>query len=203
MAARVDLGSGPASTSTEPQTDAAPRRPRQTPSRSRKQRSVFGRMFRGLGWLAATPVHWSGSDRILRSAGFIGNLLTALRGRPHRSEGLKALDGGGLDLDAAAFVDGLSAHQLQARLAARRRETARIAYTTFALAWGFLLAWVWRALETPWSAARVTMAVEFLPFCAVFFLVAFHNALLNFQVRIGRMASWREYLETTEPFWPR
>jgi hypothetical protein len=46
------------------------------------------------------------------------------------------------------------------------------------------------------------MALEFLPFCALFYLLAFYNALLNFQMRIGRAASWREYLATSEPFWP-
>jgi hypothetical protein len=49
---------------------------------------------------------------------------------------------------------------------------------------------------------RITSALYFLPFCALFFLIAFHNALLNFQIRIGRLASWREYLATTEKFWP-
>jgi len=56
---------------------------------------------------------------------------------------------------------------------------------------------------SPWTAMRVVLAVEFLPFCALFFLLAFYNALLNFQIRIGRTASWREYLSTKEPFLPR
>jgi hypothetical protein len=50
---------------------------------------------------------------------------------------------------------------------------------------------------------RVVLALELHPFCALSLLVAFYNALLNFQIRTGRMASWREYLATREPFWPR
>jgi hypothetical protein len=66
-----------------------------------------------------------------------------------------------------------------------------------------LMAWVREALSSPWTAARIALALEFLPFCALFFLLAFYHALLNFQIRIGRAASWREYLATSEPFWPR
>jgi glucan phosphoethanolaminetransferase (alkaline phosphatase superfamily) len=93
--------------------------------------------------------------------------------------------------------------ELERRLKIRRRQTALIAYATFVLASIFLAAWVCEALSSPWTAARVALALEFLPFCALFFLLAFYNALLNFQIRIGRAASWREFLATSEPFWPR
>jgi len=92
--------------------------------------------------------------------------------------------------------------ELERRLRGRRRQTARIAYATFALGCIFLMAWVCEALSSPWTVGRVIMALEFLPFCALFYLLAFYNALLNFQMRIGRAASWREYLATSEPFWP-
>jgi len=65
------------------------------------------------------------------------------------------------------------------------------------------MAWVCEALSSPWTAARIALALEFFPFCALFFLLAFYHALLNFQIRIGCAASWREYLATSAPFWPR
>ena len=49
----------------------------------------------------------------------------------------------------------------------------------------------------------MVLSVEFLPFCLLFFLVAFNNALLNFQIRMRRLATWRDYLLTSESFWPR
>jgi hypothetical protein len=100
-------------------------------------------------------------------------------------------------------LHGISLFELERRLKVRRRQTARIAYATFALGCIFLTAWICEALLSPWTAMRVVLAVEFLPFCALFFLLAFYNALLNFQIRIGRTASWREYLSTKEPFLPR
>ncbi len=86
---------------------------------------------------------------------------------------------------------------------ARRRRTARMAYGTFALACLFLAAWLRAALLSPWTASRILLALDFLPFCVLFFLLAFYNALLNFQIRLGRAAGWREYLMTSEAFLPR
>jgi len=74
---------------------------------------------------------------------------------------------------------------------------------TFALGSIFLTAWICEALVSPWTAMRVVLALEFLPFCALFFLLAFYNALLNFQIRVGHSAGWREYLSTDKSFWPR
>ena len=60
-----------------------------------------------------------------------------------------------------------------------------------------------RHCRTRWTISRMVLSVEFLPFCVLFFLVAFYNALLNFQIRTRRQATWREYLLTSESFWPR
>jgi hypothetical protein len=112
-------------------------------------------------------------------------------------------DDGCFDLEATAFLYGMSVFELDRWLRVRRRQTARIAYATFALACIFLAAWVRQALWSPWTPGRIALALEFLPFCVLFFLLAFYNALLNFQIRTGRAASWREYLTTSESFWPR
>jgi hypothetical protein len=126
-----------------------------------------------------------------------------LRTSAQRDPRFRASEDGGYDLEATAFFHGISLFELERRLKVRRRQTARIAYATFTLGCIFLTTWVYEALASPWTAMRVVLAFEFLPFCALFFLLAFYNALLNFQIRIGRTASWREYLATDEPFWPR
>ena len=74
---------------------------------------------------------------------------------------------------------------------------------TFALACLFLIGWVHAALDTPLSLSRIMLAIDFLPFCALFFLIAFYNALINFQIRSGRRATWREYLLTDRGFLPQ
>ncbi|MBN9560490.1 MAG: hypothetical protein J0H14_07130 [Alphaproteobacteria bacterium] len=205
MNRRIDLGPSPSWTPPPPsdmRNGAQSISPEATRQPARR-RSIFGRAIRGVGWLAAGPVDWIGTRRIARSWSFIRDLAATLRRGPRDDDRFKTEAGGGFDVDATAFTCGLSVAELEARLAASRKQTARIAYATFALAWMFLLGWLWSALSSPWSAARIASALNFLPFCALFFLVAFYNALLNFQIRIRRKASWREYLATAEPFWPR
>ncbi len=184
------------------------RRPPIPPDRSpprhppRKTRSFLGNVFHGAGWMATGPIDWLGTRRIVRSASFIGALWSLLRSGPRRDSRLKTEPDRGFDRQATAFSCGISMEELAARFDARRRQTARLAYATFAMAWLFLLAWIWQALLSPWTAARVSSMVYFLPFCALFFLVAFYNALLNYQIRTGRLATWREYLTTPDRFWP-
>jgi hypothetical protein len=38
--------------------------------------------------------------------------------------------------------------------------------------------------------------------CGLFRLLAFHNALVNWQIRTLRLGSWREFLNTNESWWP-
>jgi hypothetical protein len=172
-------------------------------SKSEKRRSLLGRVFRGIRWLTAGPVDWVGLRGISRGASFVRDLSVTLRAGAQRDPRVRASKDGGYDLEATAFFHGISLFELEAQLKVRRRQTARIAYATFALGCIFLTAWIWEALSSPWTAMRVVLALEFLPFCALFFLLAFYNALLNFQIRIVRTASWREYLATDKPFWPR
>ena len=181
-----------------------PGRPRDPvpPEPPRRRRSLFGRVVRGAGWLGRAPGEWAGRSRIVRSASFIGGLAQTLRSGPRPDTRFKTEEDGSFDLRATAFSFSLSVREVEARLAARRRQTALTAYGAFALAWIFLLMWMWQALWSPWTTARIASMIYFLPFCALFFLLAFYNALLNFQVRTGRTATWREYLVTREPFWP-
>jgi hypothetical protein len=166
-------------------------------------RLVLGRLIRGIGWVATGPLDWAGRRSISRSAGYIRGLSASLGSRLHRDGRFRTTADGSFDLEATAFLYGIGVHELRGRLWVRRRQTARIAYAMFALGCLFLTGWVWQALAVPWTGARLVMALEFLPFCVLFFLMAFYNALLNFQLRIGRTAGWREYLMTSEPFWPR
>jgi hypothetical protein len=172
-------------------------------SEHQKRRSLFGMVFRGIGWLCSGPVHWAGLSRLTRSASLIRDLSATLRSGSRTDRRFRTKGDGGFDLNATAFLYDISLPELERRLKVRRRQTALIAYATFALACMFLTAWVCEALSLPWTASRIALALEFLPFCALFFLLAFYHALLNFQIRIGRAASWREYLATSEPFWPR
>ncbi len=168
-----------------------------------ERRSWFGRAFGGVRWLAAAPGEWLGVRVLSRGGSFISGLAGLARAGAARDRRFKVDADGGFDLRASAFSYGMSVHALDARLRVRRRQTALLAYALFALALLFLLAWARATLSAPLSASRVMLAFEFLPFGLLFFLMAFYQALVNFQIRVRRTAGWREYLTTDEKFLPR
>ena len=177
--------------------------PREPAEETPPRRSLFGKFFHATGWLMATPFAWSGAGRIKRGWSLIGDLFGLLRVGPARDNRFKTERNSAFDLQATAFSYGMAVHQLEARLEARRLQTARIAYAALALGGFFLAGWIWHALSSPWTATRLTSALCFLPFCVVSFLLAFYNALLNYQIRSGRLANWRDYLTTPDGFWPK
>jgi hypothetical protein len=169
---------------------------------SKRRRSFFARVFSGIGWCSAGPIDWAGLRDLWRGASLIRDLCARLSNGFPRDSRFRTSEAREFDLEATAFLHGISVFDLQKRLAERRRQTARIAYVTFALGWLSLIAWMCAAVLSPRTVARAAVTLEFLPFCVLFFLVAFYNALLNFQIRIGHLASWREYLASNERFWP-
>lgn len=200
MSRPVSLNRNPSPTPA-PEMDLS--RPPLTDTPASKPRSWFRKTVRGVRWLAATPSEWLGTSRLSNGVSLIGRLASAARAGDGRDPRFRVEDRGAFDLPATAFSYGVSAAVLEARLASRRRQTAVLAYALFALACIFLLAWMRSALHAPLNGPRLLVALEFLPFCCLFFLLSFYNALINFQIRMRRTAGWREYLMTDEAFFPR
>ena len=168
-----------------------------------KRRSIFGKFFRGVGWLSASPIHWMGVKSIRRGASFIGELADRAKAPSRRDPRFKTAEAGQFDLQATAFSMGMTVYQLERQLAARRRQTALTSYVFGALGSVFLLVWFLKVISTPMMGGRLVLAVDFLPLCLLFLLLAFYQALINYQIRVGRAAGWREYLLTENAFWPR
>lgn len=144
-----------------------------------------------------------GVQSIRRGATFISNLSDRIRTRSERDRRFKTAELGAFDLQATAFSYGITANELERRLLARRKQTALEAYAMGGLGLAFLVAWFVKVLITPMIGSRLILAFDFLPLCVLFGLVGFYQALLNFQVRVGRTVGWREYLNTERGFWPR
>ena len=110
---------------------------RKSSKTSEKRRSPLRRLFRGIGWLSAGPVDWTGRRGISRGAYFIRDLVAALRFGSRPDPRFRTSEDGGFDVEATAFLHGISVFELQRRLAVRRRQTARIAYATLPWAASF------------------------------------------------------------------
>jgi hypothetical protein len=149
-----------------------------------------------------TPVKSFPGEEVRDSGRFIGGLAESVK-RGSRGRGrFRFHEDGTFDLEATAFLHGISVGELETRLDEIRRQSGRAAYVCFGLGWVAFAAWLWRAATMPWTAGHILPALEFAPFCLIFFLVAFQSGLQNYQIRMRRRATAWDYLKA-ESFWPR
>ena len=169
----------------------------------RRRAGWVRRTARRVGWLFASPTEWFGVRSVKSGAASIGRLYQGMRPPRHRDRRVSLGDGKAFDKAATAFNYGISPEELERRLAVRRRQTARFAYALFTIGCLFVLSWLWVASRTPSELGRLVMLLRFFPFCVLFYLLSFYNALVNFQIRTGRAANWMEYISTERGFLPR
>ena len=156
----------------------------------------------GPRWLRSRTREAGGVNEIQEGGRLIRDLATTLRRGPAASPRIYTSAGRHLDLVSTALSHGLSVAALEERMSLRRQQTTTMAYSAFAVGLLILGIWLWRAITTPWSAGRVVLGLEFIPFCVVFVLLAFKAAWQNWQLRTRRLGSAMEYLTTTGQFWP-
>ena len=65
------------------------------------------------------------------------------------------------------------------------------------------VAWLYRLATITWTVNATVTALQFTPACAVFFLLALLFGLENYQIRLGRKVSVREFFSAPSGFWPR
>jgi hypothetical protein len=167
-----------------------------------KTPSFLRRSWRGTRFLAGGPIASLGVGEISKGARLIERLFGVVRNGPPADPRLKTTENGQIDLVATALSYGITVEDLTQRLGARQSQTALAAYVLFGLGVALLPLWLYAALHVAMSRARMVAAIEYLPFCAVFFLLAFKSAWMNWQLRIRRLGSAVAYLRTTDPFLP-
>lgn len=181
----------------------SPRPGTAAPETGARPRTVRNRLWRGAKLVLTAPVAALSVDRIVRGGRLIGGLVSDLRRGPPPPRPIPRRNDGRLDRMAAAFMLGLTERQMEGFLARRRRQTALLAYLAFAMGWLCVIAWLVRLLDLDRTGQRLWVALQFAPFCLVFFLAALQQAHANWQLRTGLLGSVGDYLRTTEAFWPR
>ncbi len=166
-------------------------------------RSPHGWVWRGTKLVFGVPVVAFPLGQIVRNGRQLGQIVSDLRRGPKPPRAVSRQQDGTLDMAAMAFMSGLSEGEWDERLARRRRQIAITAYLAFGLGWVFVVAWLLRLLGLDGTGQRLLAALQFAPFCMVFFLTAFKHAHANWQLRTGLLGSAGDYLRSTEPFWPR
>ena len=169
-----------------------------------RKRSLIRRVMRPAGWFAGGLADWFGRKTVVTGAGLIGDAWKGARKTPQRDKRFKVDESGCFDLTATAFSFGISVEALERRLEQRRRVTCIFSYGGLFIALLSIIFWIHSALNQSFTLARAMMVWEFLPFICLSLLFAFHNAILNFQIRVRRCANWRQFLSTEkEAFFPR
>ena len=176
---------------------------RSAPPTPQRRSSLFGRLWRGTKTVARGPIDAAAPGEIARGAGLIRSLLELLQHGPDADTRFRVDEAGSIDLNATAFLHGLTPASLEARIHMRREQTKRAAYALFVLGTVGFFGWILEALSMRLSATRVISAIEFLPFALFLYLSAFRCAWLNWQLRTRRSGSALAYLRTTAPFLPR
>ena len=165
--------------------------------------SVFAKVWGQTKWIAGGPIRAFPRDEIAENGRLIGTLVEKVRRRPRQGGPFRVYEDRTIDLVATAFLHGIAVGELEELLWRRQRESARAAYLSFGLAWLSFLAWLIRAATTPWAYGHMLPVIEYAPFCVIFFLVAFRSALENYQIRMRRLVTASEYLQTPDSFWPK
>jgi len=177
-------------------------RPGVRPTEGNQAQSPRGWVWRGAKLVLGAPLSAVPLDQIIRNGRQLGQILSDLRRGPKPPRAVLQRPDGRMDTAAMAFIYGLSESELGEHLARRRRQTAVTAYIAFGLGWVFVGAWLLRLLSLDWTGQRVVTALQFAPFCLMFFLTAFKHAHANWQMRTGLLGSAGDYLRSAEPFWP-
>ncbi len=99
----------------------------------RPKRRLFHRVARAARYVASPFGVWAGTRSIRSSASFIGETVRDVRVATRRDPRFRLFPNGDFDLEATAFLFGISVPVLKRRLAARRRMTALTAYLCLAL----------------------------------------------------------------------
>ena len=168
----------------------------------RSKRRLFHRVARAARYVASPFGAWAGARSIRSSASFIGETVRDVLVATRRDPRFRLFPNGDFDLEATAFLFGISVPVLTRRLAARRRQTALTAYFCLSLSIASTMTWLGYLFGSPAEAGSVMLIANAMGFGAICLLGAFYQALVNFQVRACRAAGWREFLLADRGFWP-
>lgn len=158
-------------------------------------------LWRTLGLLLGGPVAAFGAKNIADGARTIRGLAEVVKAGPQPDPRIRLDEDRLIDLNAVAFLSGASEAEVERLLANRRRQTTWATRCYLAGGCSFLLLWFWQALANH-AYASLSYVLGLLALCAVFFLSAFHNALVNWQARTRRLGTAREFLHAPETWWP-
>jgi hypothetical protein len=175
--------------------------PHQPEGEQEKKRQVRRGIWGGIRYLLGGPISSVGVENITESASYIRGLTRSLRNGPQQDSRVHIYDDRSIDIEATAINEGRSVLEMRAMMGNRRLQTKRAVFCYMVGAFGFFLAWVWEAAHSS-AYTRLPYVIVLCLICGIFCLSAFHNALVNWQIRTLRLGTWCEFINTNESWWP-
>ena len=172
----------------------------QVPPDGRPPRRGRG-LWRALGFLVGGPIATFGVGNVVEGARTIESLAGRIKAESNRPSSVRLDDAGFFDLPETAARTNTDVHYLQILLRCRRTQTARATKTYLLGGCGFLAFWIYAGLIAP-GGASTAYILALIALAGLFFIGAFYNALVNWQVRTNRLGSFQEFLATSETWWP-
>lgn len=185
----------------ETKLEKAPSSDESQQKRAKKREGQLRGIWGGLKYLLSGPMSSVGVENITESATYIRGLARDVGAGPQPDLRVYIYDDHSIDIDATALKERRSALEIRAMMANRRLQTKRAVYCYLAGAVGFFLAWIWEAGHS-YAYTRLSYVIVLFLICGLFCLSAFHNALVNWQIRTARLGKWQEFLNTNESWWP-
>ncbi len=170
-----------------------------SPQRPGKQRGI---LWRSVRLVVGTPIACFGYRQIADNAGTIKALIGDIRRRPEPDPRVVIADNRTLDVSAMAWGAQVSPAEIERQLGNRKRQTVRATFLHLFGAGLFLALAFYHAIATLPVFPTLSYLLTMVAICCCFCSMAFHNALVNWQIRTRRLGSAREFLNADETWWP-
>ena len=124
-------------------------------------------LWRGLGFIIASPVATFGAKHVVDGARTIGNLADTIKAGPAPDQRVLTDRDGDIDLRATAFLSGTNSAGLERLFANRRRQSAVATKCYLVGGFGFFGFWFYEAFFSP-VYASLPYVLGLIALCGVF-----------------------------------
>ena len=158
--------------------------------------------WRGLQFLIGLLIACSSARHIAANGRLIQALARGCEVGLRCGSQVHLLDGRRLDVVAMAITARVEPGEIERRLANRRRQAGRDAKWCLLGAIWFLALWFYEMLRSPTGFASLGYSMATIGTFVAFALMAFYNAMVNWQIRTHRLGTVSEFMKTRDGWWP-
>ena len=159
-----------------------------------------------VGWgvrkTLGAPIACIGVEQIAENARLIRRLAQTIRTGPGPDPMVRVKPDRTLDVAVMSWEAQVPVTEIERLLANRRRQSRQATWSYLAGGTVFVVLGFIHAASLLPALPTLLYALSTAAICCCFFLMAFYNALINWQVRTRRLGTAHEFLDTDETWRP-